>query len=452
MKSIIAIVTLFTLMNIPVNAQPGWFVQSPLPQGNTLNSVYFTDSNTGWAVGNAGTILQTSNGGTNWTPQTSGTASNLTSVQFTDNTIGWAVGHSGRILKTTNGGYLWTSQTSGTENDLTSVYFPDSNTGWAVGWYGTILQTSNGGTNWTPQISGTGYNLSSIHFVDNSIGWAIVSIGQGNFILKTTNGGLIWDSNVIPTFFYLYSVHFVDNNTGWVVGMEGILKTTNGGSIWTRQTSGTSNSLYSVYFTDSNTGWAVGSGGTILHYSDFIPTVKINLTILFEGKYYPIFSQMSSKDSVTIYLRDAVFPYVIRDSDKGTIDSMNFSGTFTFTNVPTGRYYIVVKHFQSIETWSRAGGDSLIADGTLQNYNFTTSASKAYGNNLKPKGGKYCIISGDVFQDGFIDGSDLLVIDNDAYIFASGRFLASDVNGDGFTDAMDMQITDNNRSREVIRP
>jgi len=44
------------------------------------------------------------------------------------------------------------------------------------------------------------------------------------------------------------------------------------------------------------------------------------------------------------------------------------------------------------------------------------------------------------------------VIDNDAYTFATGRFLPSDVNGDGFTDAMDMQITDNNRSRQIIRP
>lgn len=45
-----------------------------------------------------------------------------------------------------------------------------------------------------------------------------------------------------------------------------------------------------------------------------------------------------------------------------------------------------------------------------------------------------------------------MMIDNDAFIFATGRFLPSDVNGDGFTDAMDMQITDNNRGREVMRP
>ncbi len=63
-----------------------------------------------------------------------------------------------------------------------------------------------------------------------------------------------------------------------------------------------------------------------------------------------------------------------------------------------------------------------------------------------------CIITGDVFQDGFIDGTDLMMIDNDAFNFSTGRFLQSDLNGDGFTDAQDMLLAGNNRSREVIRP
>jgi len=182
------------------------------------------------------------------------------------------------------------------------------------------------------------------------------------------------------------------------------------------------------------------------------PAIRIGLTVLFEGKYYPIFNQISSRDSVVVYLRDAAFPYAKRDSAKGVIDSLSFYSLFTFTNAPTGRYYIVVKHFQCIETWSKAGGDSLISNLSWYGYNFTSSSSQAYGNNLKLKGGKYCMFSGDVFQDGFIDGSDLIVIDNDAYSFSTGRFLPSDLNGDGFTDAQDMLIADNNRSREVISP
>jgi photosystem II stability/assembly factor-like uncharacterized protein len=68
--------------------------------------VYFIDQNTGWVVGNMGIILNTTNGGENWTFQTRGTVEDLSSVHFTDNNTGWAVGGSfwaGReiILKTT---------------------------------------------------------------------------------------------------------------------------------------------------------------------------------------------------------------------------------------------------------------------------------------------------------------------------------------------------------------
>jgi hypothetical protein len=40
----------------------------------------------------------------NWNYQTSGTIETLTSVHFTDNNTGWVVGDNGTILKTTNGG------------------------------------------------------------------------------------------------------------------------------------------------------------------------------------------------------------------------------------------------------------------------------------------------------------------------------------------------------------
>jgi len=182
------------------------------------------------------------------------------------------------------------------------------------------------------------------------------------------------------------------------------------------------------------------------------PAIRVSLSVLSDGRYSGFIKRLSSRDTTVVYLRDAVFPYAKRDSAKGVIDSLTFSNSFVFNNAPTGRYYIVVKHFQSIETWSKAGGDSLNSDLSWYYYDFSTSATQAYGNNLKFKGGRYCIYSGDVTQDGFIDGSDLLVIDNDAYNFSTGRFLPSDLNGDGITDALDMSIAENNSGIEVISP
>ena len=58
------------------------------------------------------------------------------------------VGRNGKILKTTNAGTNWISQSSGTSNELFSVYFTNLNIGFAVGSNGTILKTNDSGVNW----------------------------------------------------------------------------------------------------------------------------------------------------------------------------------------------------------------------------------------------------------------------------------------------------------------
>lgn len=47
-----------------------------------------------------------------WQVQTTGVTENLNSVFFIDENTGWAVGSGGRIIATTNGGTLWAQQVS----------------------------------------------------------------------------------------------------------------------------------------------------------------------------------------------------------------------------------------------------------------------------------------------------------------------------------------------------
>jgi len=72
----------------------------------------------------------------------------LASVYFTDSSTGWAVGNNGLIIKTTDGGEHWFVQYSGAGFTLHSVFFIDSNTGWTVGDVSEIDKTTNGGLNW----------------------------------------------------------------------------------------------------------------------------------------------------------------------------------------------------------------------------------------------------------------------------------------------------------------
>lgn len=180
--------------------------------------------------------------------------------------------------------------------------------------------------------------------------------------------------------------------------------------------------------------------------------IKFNLTVLMEGMYDNASNQLKRKDSLKVYLKNSFAPYSAVDSAVGSIDSLSLTGLFTFPNASSGTYYIAVSHFNCIETWSKSGGESL-SISTTGNYNFTTSSSQAFGDNLKLKGVRYTMFSGDVNKDGIIDGSDLSAIDNAAFNFKTGLRIPTDLNGDNITDATDFLIGDNNRNFiSVISP
>ena len=86
-------------------------------------------------------------------------------------------------------------------------------------------------------------------------------------------------------------------------------------------------------------------------------------------------------DKITIELRDSAQNYLLIFSDTNVMlktDGNAFTSKIAALN--NGKYYIVAKHRNHIETWS-AAPVTFAADTTY--YNFTTSADKAFGNNLK---------------------------------------------------------------------
>ncbi|MDQ3019489.1 MAG: hypothetical protein M3R36_02810 [Bacteroidota bacterium] len=187
-------------------------------------------------------------------------------------------------------------------------------------------------------------------------------------------------------------------------------------------------------------------GGVVQGYSvsntnevfTFAP-LYLNLTLLIEGLYNPQNNTMI-KDTVIVYLRKNYAPFVVVDSSKyylGTTGFASFKFNFAYSD---SNYYIEVRHRNSIETWS-AGVHSF--SPSIINYDFTSSVSQAFGNNMVLKGNRYCIYSGDVNQDGTIDVSDVGLIDNDVLNVTTG-YVATDLNGDNVADVSDLSIADNN--------
>ena len=227
-----------------------------------LRAVTFIDATHGWAVGGRGTILATTDAGANWKAQSSGSGAGLWGIAFSDGVHGWAVGDAGVILATTDAGATWSRQISVGSAALRAVAFADATHGWAVGDTGAILATTNAGATWMAQRSGPGVHLTSVAFPDAIHGWAV---GMSGTILTTTDGGVTWRAQSSGSGAGLCGVAFCDATHGWAVGMSGtILVTKDGGAIWKAQVSGRNEYLRAVAFIDSMNGWAVGDGGIML--------------------------------------------------------------------------------------------------------------------------------------------------------------------------------------------
>lgn len=114
-----------------------------------LKGVWFTDEKTGYAVGNIGSILKTTDGGVFWNALKSVTPNSLYAISFSDKNNGIACGANGTILKTTDAGETWHEIPSGTLETLTEVFFLDEGTAYISGVSGVHLKSSNSGVTWT---------------------------------------------------------------------------------------------------------------------------------------------------------------------------------------------------------------------------------------------------------------------------------------------------------------
>jgi hypothetical protein len=155
----------------------------------------------------------------------------------------------------------------------------------------------------------------------------------------------------------------------------------------------------------------------------------------------------NTADQVTVELHNAGDYSIVEH----TFDNVNIStnGDISISPVPeslSGEYYITIKHRNSITTTT---ANPVSFSESDVSYDFSTSASKAYGDNLlEMDDGYFVVFSGDVNQDGVVDTADMTPVDNDSAGYLSG-YLVSDVNGDGIVDTADMTTVDNNAAGYV---
>jgi hypothetical protein len=185
---------------------------------DAASGTYYAAGNT--ADGSSGTILKSTDG-TNWTTQVS-SGSKLNGISASDSSVAYAVGDNGTVQKTTNGGTNWSSQTTDSNYVLYGVDTINATTAYAVGKngnHGVILKTTDG-TNWitTQTVSDTPLNAISVVQTDPNVAFAV---GDGSAILKTTDGTTWVDAEFVGIGGGLSSIYTVSSTKAYAVGVLG---------------------------------------------------------------------------------------------------------------------------------------------------------------------------------------------------------------------------------------
>jgi photosystem II stability/assembly factor-like uncharacterized protein len=255
--TLIIIHCLFTI----ANAQ--WVEQNSGTNAD-LYDVRFIDENTGWICCRNGTILKTTNGGTNWTNLNTQMSTWFLKIFSVNQNTTYCVGYFSTIIKSTNGGTNWTVISSSGPDTYTACFFLNEETGW-IGSHGfKVLKTTNGGKSFDTTIN-LGGIIKDIYFKNPLEG---VLCGESGCIKKSTNGGSNWYFSNI-TMYGLYSfckLSFINSYTGWLFNdYRRVYKTTNFGESWDSITmipNIPNVIIYTGQFTSENVGYAGGSGQT----------------------------------------------------------------------------------------------------------------------------------------------------------------------------------------------
>lgn len=141
--------------------------KSTLPMRNLILGATFFNEENAIVVGTGSAGYISTNGAKTWNQISiagKGDKPRLNSVFFIDKSSGWAVGSNGKIFVTLDQGNHWTEQVSNVSTELTDIFFLNQNDGIAVGSAGTILSTTTAGKNWTVERGATKHKLEKVSF------------------------------------------------------------------------------------------------------------------------------------------------------------------------------------------------------------------------------------------------------------------------------------------------
>ena len=250
------------VLNAPLRA--GQFNPNPSfePAARPLHSTSCPTSSGCVAVGDLGTVEQSSDGGQTWSLASSPAAHTLTAVSCAKGTSTcFAVGDYGTIIKSSDGGASWSAQNSGTTGFLNAISCAEATRCVAVGAQGLIITTKNG-SSWTRAATPTSAYLAAVSCPTRGNCFAV---GQGGTVLHGIKAASSWSVRSAPSGDDLYGVSCSSVKRCLVTGANGtVASTATAGKSWRLQGTGTTDVLRGVACPLESMCYAAGDFGSIL--------------------------------------------------------------------------------------------------------------------------------------------------------------------------------------------
>ena len=204
----------------------------------------------------------------------------------------------------------------------------------------------------------------------------------------------------------------------------------------------------SFRFNNSDSCLTLWSTASSMYSSSGCSSINTNTYFIIQGLYDAL-TNSSKSDIISRYLRNSTAPFALVDSSKAYNNSI-----CSFLNATTGTYYISMKGRNFLETWYYQPVTLGTTGSTF--FGMTSTLTSAFGSNMIQVNNSpvtYAFYSGDVNQDGSINLTDVLSINNDANTFVSG-YVVTDLTGNEIVDITDVLMAYNNSVNfvSVIRP
>jgi photosystem II stability/assembly factor-like uncharacterized protein len=196
-----------------------WTSSSVDTPENTL-SIYCAPNGRVWVSASFGTLFWSDTSLSQWNEFSLGEDMQFTAVRFVDETNGFAVGEFGTVMITTDGGDNWELR-----EPIPNEFYPmaadflDARTGWVGGLDGVIWHTTDAGEHWQRQGSVTSAPVYNIHANDHGV----YAVGGSAKLVEFSDGQWRTFEGAPEVLAYLRGLDTLDDGSLLVAGGGGTL-------------------------------------------------------------------------------------------------------------------------------------------------------------------------------------------------------------------------------------